>query len=165
MGLPYRNTAVKTGFGHFGKNLFAVRFRPRHWYMVMQLLLLTTDIPRLSLHEAMRLLGYKDARSARRWCASHNVVLLRDAGTKSSYVIKSEFIAARLVSIEIYLKKRYGTQHYKQALSAYCAGDITAINGITEATKKSFRVQTKAVIAGKSAANFQARLAKIISGE
>ena len=130
----------------------------------MQLLLLTTDIPRLTLHQVAAQLGYKDPRSARRWCKSNNVALLRDAGTKSSYVIKSEFIAARLVLIDRYLKKRYGTQHYKQALSAYSAGDIAAINDITDSEIKYFRSPKKKLVAGKNASRFQAELAKIITG-
>ena len=133
--------------------------------MGMQLLLLATDIPRLTLHQVAQQLGYKDTRSARRWCASHSVALLRDTGTKSSYVIKSEFIAARLVSIDKYLKKRYGTQHYAQALSAYAAGDIAAINGITDVPKKSSSHKQKNAVPGKHASRFHAELTKIISDE
>lgn len=74
-------------------------------------------------------------------------------------------MAARLVLIERYLKNRYGTQHYTQVLSAYSAGDIAAINGITESAKKSSRSPKKISVPGKNASRFQAELSRIISGE
>lgn len=89
------------------------------------------EIIRLSLREIAIRLQVKDVRTARKWCVRQNVALLSDAGTKSLYVIKSEFEAALLNSLVSYLKTRYGAE-WQKALSIYQSGDIGGLLCITQ---------------------------------
>lgn len=124
---------------------------------------MSTPIVTLSLREVARLLSFKDVRSVKRWCRCNNVGILSDVSSKSSYVIKSEYEAARLGSVIAYLKTRYGAD-WQHALSAYQSGDsgqIVCLNATLP--EKTHSRRKKITPPGKSATRFLSLLEKSLS--
>lgn len=74
---------------------------------------------RLRLREVARILGYKDLRSAKRWCENNCVMVLSDIGTKGKYVILKEFEAARLRSFTKYLRLKHGKENWLAVFVRY----------------------------------------------
>ncbi len=54
------------------------------------------------------LLGVTDLRTAKRWCRLNSVAILTDRGRRVSYVVRSEYEAARLSAFIKLLKNRHG---------------------------------------------------------
>ena len=68
---------------------------------------------RLSISQVCDLLGFKDARTVEKWCNNHGVVVLSDTGTKTRYVLKVEFEAARLKALIGHLKVKHGKKWFE----------------------------------------------------
>lgn len=68
----------------------------------------------ISLHEAAKILGRKDVRTAEKWCGRNGVRIFFDKINKRKEVVKSEFINKRYRDVISYLKEKYGV-HWKEA--------------------------------------------------
>lgn len=78
----------------------------------------------LLLHQLANTLGYKDARSARRWCIKNGVTILKDNGTRRCYVIAAEFEAVRQKAFITSLKRRFGEKEWLKAYTALLDSDV-----------------------------------------
>ena len=72
----------------------------------------------LKLPEVAAILGYKDLRTAKKWCKTNSVCVYSDSGLKGSFVIEAEFQQARLKILIAYLRKEHG-QNWIDAFKSY----------------------------------------------
>ena len=72
----------------------------------------------LKLPEIASILGFKDLRTAKKWCKTNSVCVYSDSGFKRSYVIEAEFQQARLKVLIAYLRKEHG-QNWIEAFKSY----------------------------------------------
>lgn len=126
---------------------------------------MTASIETLSLQEVAAALGYKDGRTARRWCRMHHVAVFTDAGAKKPYVLKIEFDAVRSKKLIEYVQKKYDAQHWQKALEAILSGNTEQLCLLEIKGTKSTRIpQKKVTILGKEATRFFSELNDSVSG-
>jgi hypothetical protein len=71
------------------------------------------DIETIPIKELSHLLRITDIRSIRRWCNFNGVTLLKDTGSRSLYVMRSEYQAGRLKAFIKHLKEQHGDNWLK----------------------------------------------------
>jgi hypothetical protein len=64
-------------------------------------------IERLYIKDVAKELDLKDNRSAYRWCKNNGVGILSDIGCKRKYIIKAEFISAKVKQMLKYVTTKY----------------------------------------------------------
>ena len=98
----------------------------------MFVIVISDMIEQISIQETAILLGYKDIRSAKRWCNNNGVKILSDFGSKKQYVIKEEFEEAKIRRAKIYLTQKYGDDKLSEAKTKQGRERIYSLSGDNE---------------------------------
>jgi len=75
-------------------------------------------IEKLYIRDVAKELDLKDNRSAYRWCNNNGVGILSDIGCKRKYIIKAEFIAAKIKQMLKYVNAKYNDVEVTEILNA-----------------------------------------------
>lgn len=84
--------------------------------------------------ELKQLLRLRDLRSVKRWCTLNGVVIMKDRGSRFSYVMRSEFEAARMRQFTKSLQERHG-KDWIDAYHAHVDFNIETLSAIQDASR------------------------------
>lgn len=116
----------------------------------------------ITLKEAGKALGYKDTRSAIKWCEANQVMVFSEVGTKRKYIIRTQFQYARMKQFINYLKVRYKGQ-WLDAFQSYSSMNITRVVELEEMGKVTFSITDKYKPKGNKEKSFLKVLSKEIN--
>jgi len=75
-------------------------------------------IEKLYIKDVAKELDLKDNRSAYRWCKNNGVGILTDIGCKRKYIIKAEFVSAKVKQMLKYVNTKYNEVDINEILNA-----------------------------------------------
>jgi hypothetical protein len=75
-------------------------------------------IEKLYIKDVAKELDLKDNRSVYRWCKNNGVGILSDIGCKRKYIIKAEFISAKVKQMLKYVNTKYNEIDVNELLNA-----------------------------------------------
>ena len=75
-------------------------------------------IERLYIKDVAKELDLKDNRSVYRWCKNNGVGILSDLGCKRKYIIKAEFVSAKVKQMLKYVNTKYNNVNINEILNA-----------------------------------------------
>ena len=75
-------------------------------------------IEKLYIKDVAKELDLKDNRSAYRWCKNNGVGILTDIGCKRKYIIKAEFVSAKVKQMLKYVNTKYNEVDINEVLNA-----------------------------------------------
>jgi len=75
-------------------------------------------IEKLYIKDVAKELDLKDNRSAYRWCKNNGVGILSDIGCKRKYIIKAEFVSAKVKQMLKYVNTKYNEVDINEVLNA-----------------------------------------------
>lgn len=93
--------------------------------------------PTITIHEIASTLGYKDFRSAEKYCRANNLKIFSIPNTHKKYVAKAEFEFAREKEIINYLKEKFGSE-WINAYQQYSNLNLLSLVGIERKNKEDF---------------------------
>lgn len=96
----------------------------------------TTPLEILYVKELTGLLGLRDPRSAKRWCLLNNVSIIKNQGSRVSYVIRSDYEVARNRAFIKLLKNRHGKDWFA-VYQAHVDFNIALLSGLQSAGKEN----------------------------
>jgi len=73
---------------------------------------------RLYIQDLQEELSYKDRRTVLKWCHNNDVGVLSDIGSNRLYVLKEEFLKAKMKQSVMYIKEKYGENKLPEFFNA-----------------------------------------------
>lgn len=94
-----------------------------------------TGVEIIPLKELRQQLRLTDMRSVRRYCLQNGIAILKDNGSRSSYVMRSDYEAGRMRAFIRLLKKRHGKDWIK-AYQAHVDFNIELLSALQGASRE-----------------------------
>lgn len=119
----------------------------------------------LKISEVAKILGYHDLRSVKKWCKINGVGIITQFGSKSQFVIKDEFEAARMKPVKKYISEKYGTDNISEAISSFLKFTSqyqTAISKRKQVPKNPIETGKNQVSLGKEGEKFKQDLIEFL---